>query len=135
MLSHWRPEPIPPPSVDPHLEILSGVERSAEVMRYSVLSMEFWLSPKGFLREWLRLNWKLAMVLIIPVALVVPIITFALGQFMNWAALLAATTASIILFPLSALLLVGLICGLLYIGKTVMIMRANRNQRQQQYYD
>ena len=135
MLSHWRPEPIPPPSVDPDLRKFSGVERSAEVMRYSVLSLEFWLSPKGFLREWLRLNWKLAMLLIIPVLLVVPIITFALGQFKTWASLLAATTANIILFPLSALLLVGLVSGLLYIVKTVMIMRASRNRRQSPYYD
>jgi hypothetical protein len=134
MLRHWHPEPIPPPFVDPDLEKLSGVERSAEVVRYSILSLEFWLSPKGWLREWLRLNWKLGLVLLIPVLLVVPIITFALGQFCIWAALIAATTSSIILFPLSALLVIGLICGLLYIGKTVMIFRS-RNRRDQQYFD
>lgn len=51
---HWQPKPIDPPKPDPQVEHLTGPQRSAEVMRYSILSLEFWLSPLGRLREWAR---------------------------------------------------------------------------------
>jgi hypothetical protein len=123
--------------VDPDLPELNGVERSAEVFRFTTLSTEHWLSPKGYLREWLRFNAKVFVCLLIPSLLVVPLITFTLGQFLTWAALIAATTASIILFPLSALIFIGLISGLVYLGKSLLMMRRMRDGRRgpyDQYY-
>lgn len=132
ILQHWRPEPIEPPKVDPELPHLSGAERSAEVLRYSVLSAEHWLSPKGWLREWLRFNAKLASLLFVPSLLVVPLITFTLGQFRTWVDLLVATTTGMVLFPLSALLVVGLISALVYLGKS--LSRRHHQQRRDPYY-
>lgn len=130
ILQHWRPEVIEPPKVDPDLPALTGVERSAEVFRYSMLSTEYWLSPKGRLREWLRFNAKIASVLIIPMLLVVPLITFTLGQFKTWAELLAATTTSMVLFPLSALLVIALISAIVYACRSF----SRRGPRRDGYY-
>jgi hypothetical protein len=127
---HWRPEPLDPPRVDPDLSNLTGPERSAETIRYSILSAEFWLSPKGYLREWLRFNTKVASILFVPALLVVPIITFTLGQFKTWVELLVATTTGFVLFPLSAMLVVGLISALVYLGRSL----SRRNPRRDPYY-
>jgi hypothetical protein len=132
LLRHWQPHPLEPPHVDPELPKLTAVERSAEVFRFTALNTEHWLSPKGYLREWLRFNARVFMLLLIPTLLVVPLITFTLGQFMTWAALIAATTASIVLFPLSALLVVGLISGLVYLSKSVFMRQ--RDPRRDHYY-
>jgi hypothetical protein len=130
ILRFWHPKDIEPPKVDPELPTLTGVERSAEVFRYSMLSTEYWLSPKGLLREWLRFNARLASILIIPMLLVVPIITFTLGQFKTWAELLAVTTSTMVLFPLSALLVVALISALVFACRSL----ARRNPRRDPYY-
>ena len=61
--SRWQPHPLVVPAVDPELPALPAPSRCAEVLRYSVLRAEFWLSPGGSLREWLRLNVWLACVL------------------------------------------------------------------------
>lgn len=132
VLRHWQPKPLEPPKVDPELPQLTAVERSAEVFRFTALSTEHWLSPQGYLREWLKFNARVFMLLLIPTLLVVPLITFTLGQFMTWAALIAATTASVVLFPLSALLVVGLISGLVYLSKALMVRQ--RDPRRDHYY-
>lgn len=132
ILRHWRPEVIGPPRADPDLPQLTAAERSAEVMRYSVLSTEYWLSPKGCLREWLRFNTRLASILVVPTLLVVPLITFALGQFKTWVELVVATTTGMILFPLSALLVAGLISALVYLGKA--LSRRQQHQRRDPCY-
>lgn len=134
ILSFWHPKDIVPPKVDPELPILSGVERSAEVFRYSMLSTEYWLSPKGRLREWLRLNARLASILIVPMLLVVPIITFTLGQFKTWAELLAVTTSTMVLFPLSAILVVALVSALVYACRSLSRRSPRRGAPYDQYY-
>jgi len=129
LLQHWNPVEVPPPKVDPDLAELNGIERSAEVFRFTTLHTEHWLSPKGLLREWARLNAKLFLALLIPILLVVPLITFTLGQFLTWTSLIVATTSSMILFPLSALLVVGLISGLVYLAKSFLMMRQRDERR------
>jgi len=134
LLKHWNPVEIQAPKVDPELPDLNGVERSAEVFRFTALHSEHWLSPKGFLREWVRFNAKVFMLLLIPSLLVVPLITFTLGQFLTWTALIVATTSSMILFPLSALLVVGLISALVYLAKSFLMMR-QRDERRRLHED
>jgi len=62
----WRPREIEPPVVQPALHRMGAVERSAEVIRYAVRTAEYWVSPQGSLREWLRLNFWFALVLAVP---------------------------------------------------------------------
>ncbi|MEY4482592.1 MAG: hypothetical protein RL693_44, partial [Verrucomicrobiota bacterium] len=104
MKPHWRPEPVPPPIVDEDLPHLSGIERAAEVLRFSLTKLEHWLSPKGSLREFLKLNFRLAICIAIPLLMVAPLITTALTQFKLWIVLLTQTFSSFILFPLSVIL-------------------------------
>ena len=59
---------------------LTPVERVAECSKYGILLFEYWISPSGGLRNWMRLNFLLFLIFAIPVALVVPIlIAFAKG--------------------------------------------------------
>ena len=59
----WTPVSIPKPAIYAELEQLPWPERSAEVVIHALLSTEFWLSRSGWLREWVRFNLWLAVVL------------------------------------------------------------------------
>lgn len=118
VLKHWHPKPIDPPKPDPDIENLTGPQRSAEVMRYSILSIEFWLSPLGRLREWVRLNGKASAVLLIPALLIVPLITFIVGQIAYWLSALVGVLGNLIVVPLVALVAVAAITG------SVLLLRA-----------
>ena len=115
---HWNPESIEPPKVVPELEDLDPVTRSAEVIRFSLLSLEWWLSPQGKLREWLKLNGRIASILVVPAVLVMPLVTLILYQVAKWMSWLTGIAGHIVLFPLIAL--AGLIVSLL----VVAILRA-----------
>ena len=103
---YWNPTPIDPPTVDPDLQHLHPLTRSAESIRYSILRIEWWISKGGVVREWLRHNTRCAVVLGIPAALVVPIVTFILFQIVRWTAMLNSITRHLILLPMLALVLV-----------------------------
>jgi hypothetical protein len=100
----WNPQPVNPPEVDPEIEDRDPLTRSAESIRYSILSIEFWISPKGQVREWLRNNTRLAVLLAIPVFLVLPIITFGLWQLVSWLTALNSIAGKLIVLPLLALI-------------------------------
>src|SRR3954447_1404674 len=93
----WNPQPIPQPHVDPELSKLNGLQRAAESFRYTILSIEWWLSPNGKLREWLRLNGRISSVLIIPAVLIVPLVTVILWQIWQWTGWLVAIAGNLIL--------------------------------------
>jgi hypothetical protein len=103
---NWNPKPIEEPEVDPDLPHLDPLTRSAESIRYSILSLEFWMSPDGQVREWLRNNTRLVVVLAIPVLIILPIITFALWQFVSWLVALGVIAGQIIVIPVLVLLAV-----------------------------
>jgi hypothetical protein len=102
----WEPKPVPPPTVDPDLHQLHPLTRSAESIVYTVLSFEFWISPNGQVREWLRHNSRLAVILATPVFLVLPIITFGLWQLVSWLTALTSIAGKLIVFPILGLLAV-----------------------------
>ena len=74
-LRHWNPKELAAPTVDPDFEQLTAVERSAEVFRHTVMSFEYWLAPKGGLREWIRFNCRIAAIIGVPALLVVGLIS------------------------------------------------------------
>ena len=130
---HWQPEALPVPVVDTDLPCLSGIERSAEVIRFTLNKLEYWLSPLGHLREFIKLNLRLALSIALPAFLVAPLVTMALEQMRSWITLLTQTMSSFILFPLSVVLSVLLVCGMVYIGRALLEMRY-RSQRRDNYY-
>ena len=117
---HWDPSPIDPPTVDPELNDLDGLQRSAEVFRYSILSIEWWLSPNGTLREWCRLNGKIGSLLLIPAVLVVPLVTFVLWQIAIWMGFLVGIAGNLIVFPLAALLATAIIAGVVALMRAIL---------------
>ena len=100
---HWNPKKIEPPKADPDLEELDPATRSCEVVRYSILSAEFWLSPNGTLREWFKLNGMISAVLVIPAVIVMPLVSLILWQIAKWMGWLVGIAGHLILFPLVAL--------------------------------
>ena len=91
----WDPAPVAKPMIDPDLYQLSGPERCAEVVRHALLSIEHWLSQGGWLREWIRLNLWLAVVLIAATVLVIPPVTALLEGVRDWTALVSATVGNV----------------------------------------
>lgn len=69
----WDPAPPRKPEIDPEFFELKTLERAAEAMRYQSARLESWLSPAGILREWLRVCLRLAVALLIPGLLLVPL--------------------------------------------------------------
>ncbi len=74
----WSPRPVSEPSIDPAFRCLGWWERSAEIIRFTLLRLEHWLSREGNLREWVRLNLWTAVVLAAAAVLVVPPLTAVL---------------------------------------------------------
>ena len=132
LTQHWRPKPLPVPVVDIDLPHLTGIERSAEVCRFIFSKLEFALSPLGNLREFIKLNIRLAISIAIPVLMVAPLVTMAITQFKAWIAMLTETFSSFVLFPLSVVLSILLVCGMIYIGRSILEMRM-RGQRRDPY--
>jgi hypothetical protein len=119
----WQPKALPIPRADGEMIWSGAVERAAEVFRYMFHCLEYWISPGGWLREWIRLNLRLAFLVAIPALLVGPLVTKALVQLNAWVTQLNNTTSALVLFPLSAVLVVGLICLLTYLVRMLPLRR------------
>ena len=91
----WNPVPIPRPEIDVELASMSWPERTAEVICFTLLSIEHWLSQGGLLREWIRLNLWLAVILSVAAVLVVPPVTAVLEGASEWTAIVAAIIGNI----------------------------------------
>ena len=97
-----------------------------------VSRLEYALSPLGNLREFIKLNFRLSICIAIPVLMVAPLVTMAINQIKAWVALLTETFSSFVLFPLSVVLSILLVSGLIYITRSFMEMRM-RTQRRDPY--
>ena len=91
----WTPVSIPKPVIYAELERLPWPERSAEVVVHALLSTEFWLSRSGWLREWVRFNLWLAVVLVVSTVLVLPPVTAILEGARDWSGLVSVTLVNV----------------------------------------
>src|SRR5438270_12835190 len=85
------PEPseltqLTPPRVDPKLTNLTPLERAAEVLRYSVLRAEYWLSPEDAMRQRVRFALRL-WIYVMMAALIAPAITAVIEHVTGWTAI------------------------------------------------
>jgi hypothetical protein len=103
----WHPTPIQPPAVDPALAEMNGLQRAIESWRDAILSWEFWVSPNGDIREWLRLNSWLAAWLLIPAILIFPTIGYILSDLHSWTTIPTAITRHLIVLPILALVAIA----------------------------
>jgi hypothetical protein len=87
------------PRVDPKLTKLMPLERAAEVLRYSVLRAEYWLSPDGAMRKRVRFALRLWIYVMIA-ALIAPGITAVILHVTGWTAMSAEIVRNIAQIPL-----------------------------------
>lgn len=132
-LRHWNPRRLPIPAVDGDLPRLGPIERSGEVIRFMLARLEYWLSSSGGLREFIKLNLRLAISIAIPVFMIAPLVSLGLKQFNTWISLLSQSMSSFVLLPFSVLLTILLVSALIYVGKSVLELRY-RFQRREHYY-
>lgn len=119
-----KSKPIERPQVDRSLAALPPIERAAEVLRYSILKAEHWLSPRGHLRNWARLNILAALFIGIPALFIVPVVTYLLGQFATWMVFLAQAAKNLVLIIGCA------IASGAMISAAVMFVRSRMRKRQ-----
>ena len=111
----WRPESILLPTIDPYLTQLSFIERSAEVLRFQLLRLEYALSPEGWLREYLKLNLRIAACVAIPASILGPVIAFVLIMVVGWTASLLTIAVNCLLTLLAVIAIAALLTGVLFI--------------------
>jgi hypothetical protein len=101
----WATQRIPlsAPLITHNLTDLAAAPRVAEVLRYKILYLEFFVAPKGSLRVWLRLNLLLAIVLAIPTILVVPVVTWLMRGVATISEFILVATTNLLLASLAAL--------------------------------
>src|SRR5260370_33944089 len=97
------PEPseltqLTPPRVDPKLKSLTPLEGAAEVLRYSVLRAEYWLSPDGAMRQRVRLALRVWIYVMIA-ALIAPGVTVVIQHVTGWTAMSAEIIRNIAEIP------------------------------------
>ena len=109
----WSPQCLQCPQVDPALTELHPVVRVAEVLRYSLTKFEYWLSPRGHVREVARLSILLAVVLGFPVLMVLPLVTLLLVQVAGW-------TDLILKILLNAAAIAAAIVAAIVVGSAVL---------------
>src|SRR5438067_6853042 len=89
---------LTPPGVDPKLTSLTPLERAAEVLRYSVLRAEYWLSPNGAMRQRIRFAVRLWVYVMIA-ALIAPGVTGVIQHVTGWTAMSAEAVRDIAQIP------------------------------------
>jgi hypothetical protein len=93
------PTQLNPPRVNRQLTSLTPLERAAEVLRYSVLRAEYWLSPDGVMRQRVRFAVRLWVYVMIA-ALIAPGITAVIQRVTGWTAMSAEIVRNITEIPL-----------------------------------
>jgi len=122
-LAIWNPKLIQPPKADPELPRLSAVLRTAEVLRYCIRRVEYWLSPRGGLREWFRLNVWLAIALLIPALLVAPIASYLISEIAQGSGMLAEIAGNLSQLPASLRTFVLVTLGAILVVTAKFLLR------------
>ena len=94
-----EPTQLTPPRVDPKLTNLTPLERAAEVIRYSVLRGEYWLSPDGAMRQRVRFALRLWIYVMIA-AFIAPSVTAVIRHVTGWTTMSTEIVRNIVQIPL-----------------------------------
>ncbi len=98
-----RAVPIPEPVLDPHLNEMTALGRTADIFLYSLFRLEFALSSGGHLRGFIRLNMMVGVLLLVPVVLVMPWLTALFASFASLTAFLMQAAMNLLYAVLSIL--------------------------------
>lgn len=127
----WDASPLLQPRLDPDLCQLPAIARGVEVITYSIASFEFWLSPSGWLRAWIRLNLLLTIVLAVSSITVIPVINTVLIEVTGWTAMTDFMVGNITQ-AVRNLPPIGLAVGALLL--LLQLLRAYRNRKRRHGY-
>lgn len=111
--------PLDHPTVDGEFFRASAWKRSLFAILYCLLCLEHWIAPNGWVREWLRLNVLIAVVIGTAVLLTGPVVTALLHNLYEWASVSVQILIKImsmlsVLPPLVLTLVAGLILWSLF---------------------
>lgn len=93
------PMPLSRPRASEEVTSPDPLRRSAAVFTHTVLRTEYWLSPNGLLREWLRRWLLLAVLTCVPVFLFSPLIALLLEHLTVWSASLLTLCTNLAAIP------------------------------------
>jgi len=117
------------PTIDQDFDKLPILERVTESLRYNILCFEYSISPKGELRQWIKINISLLLLFGIPILFFIPLFTYFIGGFENIAASLSNITQYIYFSAfniLKAVLVIIVIASVLYIVFKILALRSKK---------
>jgi hypothetical protein len=120
---------IPVPDLDPDTDKLPPIPRVAKILKYRLLQLEYWVSPNGALRTWLKFCIRLCLVIAIGAFLIVPVLALALHG-------IAAMVTVLVGIAWHILELVLLVIGILiavYVLRAFFTHRSNRSHNRRSY--
>ncbi len=100
---------IQPPRIPSRFTQQPFLERISEAIRYSILNLEYSLSPSGALRQWLKLNGLLFLWFGVPTFLLVPVVTSLMNQCVSISAYFQATVQNLMHALVPLFILVGIL--------------------------
>lgn len=110
------PIPLNKPTIADDFNELPTIQRVTEAFQYNILSIEYSISPKGGLRQWIKINFSLLLLFGIPILFFIPLITYLMGgfenisgQFANATQLLLVAAQNILKF-IFVIIAIGTIC-------------------------
>lgn len=113
------PIPLNKPIIADDFNELPTIDRVTEAFLYNILSIEYSISPKGGVRQWIKINISLLLLFGIPILIFVPLATYFMGgfetisgQFAN-ATQLLLVAAQNILKCIALIIIIGTLCYIL----------------------
>jgi hypothetical protein len=90
------PVPLTKPAIVDDFHGLSVLGRVTESIKYNISCFEYSISPKGGLRQWIKINISLLLLFGIPILIFVPLLTYLLSGFVTMSEFLANMTGSLL---------------------------------------
>lgn len=94
------------PKLESTFESLPSYERVPESLKYTILSLEYSLSPRGGLRQWIKVNLSLLLLFGIPTLMLIPLlmgVSNIVGEVANITDLMYVVAMNIFKFVLVVL--------------------------------
>ena len=103
------PVPLAKPNIDDDFNNQPLVERITESIKYNILCFEYSISPKGGLRQWIKINISLLLLFGIPLLIFVPLATYVMSGFLDISEHIEGITQNIFASALNILKAIGVI--------------------------
>jgi len=102
--------PLEKPVIEKDFRNISHIERITESMRYNILCLEYSISPKGGIRQWIKVNLALFILIGIPLLIFTPLITYFIGSVAEISELLFNASQYLFEGALNIIKLIGHYC-------------------------